>query len=194
VHSSRKWFAALVVVLTASIPKPGRADSPHEEFVRNWRGAAVVVKQPLFTLVYNERGRLGSTHSNKRDGLTVVTPQATYLQVDGRQGREDIQGPTPQEIFDKVNMTYRGDPLEVRSYDRVEPIVFSRYDPGVQLVVKDVRFEKDLVRLSFTQPGGPDGPDNPVTSLTVKWAVPFSPSLSERTLIENLIRAFVDVR
>jgi hypothetical protein len=39
---------------------------------------------------------------------------------------------------------------------------------------KTVRMERDTVRLSFLQMAGPDGADDPVTSLTIKWPVPLS--------------------
>ena len=53
---------------------------------------------------------------------------------------------------------------------------------------------RDTVRLSFTQPAGPDGADVPVTSLTIKWPMPLSKSFSERDVIEKLINPFVDVK
>ena len=51
-----------------------------------WAGRRVVAKQPLYSLVYNERGLVGPTRAGRRSGLTVVTPFAgTYVQFDGRR-------------------------------------------------------------------------------------------------------------
>ena len=77
--------------------------------------------------------------------------------------------------------------------ERVEPLLVTRYDPGVELVVKTVRFEPDRVKIEFVQLTSPDGAENPVTSITVKWPAPISKTLSERTLIEGTMRGFVDL-
>ena len=50
------------------------------------------------------------------------------------------------------------------------------------------------VKLVFASRSGVDGEQEQLTSLTVKWPVPFSKSLTERDSIENLIRRFVDIK
>jgi len=50
------------------------AETPQQAFIRSWEGRSVVVRNTLYTLVYNERGKLGNTRSGKRDGLVVATP------------------------------------------------------------------------------------------------------------------------
>jgi hypothetical protein len=50
------------------------------------------------------------------------------------------------------------------------------------------------VRLVFASTSGIDGDQDPLTSLTVKWPVPLSKSLTERVSIENLIRQFVEIK
>src|SRR5437773_6469479 len=46
----------------------------------------------------------------KRDGLTVVTPsEGTYLQFDGRRGRDDIKETEPQRLKDAVATAYVGE-------------------------------------------------------------------------------------
>jgi hypothetical protein len=185
-------LAVVVVLVTPRVLIA--AEAPHEDFARSWEGRQIVVKQALYTLVYNERGKLGNTHTAKRDGLTVVTPHdGVYLQFDGRQGRDSLSGRDPQGLFDAVSVAYRGNALEVRSYRKVEPLLITRYDPGAALVVRRIRVERDTVRFSFVQADGPDGAEDAVTSLTVKWPVPLSKSFSERPLIEQAIRAFVDL-
>jgi hypothetical protein len=71
-----------------------------------------VLKQSLYTLVYDERSRIGKVREGKRDGLTVVTPfEGTYLQFDGRRGRDDIKETEPQRLKDAVATTYISDAL-----------------------------------------------------------------------------------
>jgi hypothetical protein len=189
-------LAARVMVLAAIIAGcagVAAAEHPQQAFVRNWEGKRVVVKRALFTLVYNERGLLGTKVTAKRDGLVVVTPfEGIYFQFDGRQGRDDVVGRDAQRMIDAVAEAYQPDSLEVRQYQKVEPVSIARYDAGVELIVKKVRLERDTVRLTFVQPAGPDGPDAPVTSLTIKWPMPLSKSFAERDQIERLIHPFVD--
>jgi len=189
-------FIVLVAMITGAtgVAELAAGERPQQAFVRNWEGRRVIVKRALFTLVYNERGLLGNTASGKRDGLIVVTPfEGVYFQFDGRQGRNDVVGRDPQRMVDAVADAYQPDSLDVRSYRKVEPVSIARYDAGVELVVKKVRLDRDTVKLTFVQPTGPDGPDDPVTSLTIKWPMPLSKSFAERDQIERMIRPFVDV-
>ena len=177
------------------VPTQVSSETPHEAFAKSWKGRSVVVRQALHSLVFNERGRLGTLHSSLREGLTVVTPhEGTYFQFDGRQGRDDIAGKDLQAVVNRVTEAYRGDPLEVHSFQRVEPLLVARYDPGVELVVKNVRVEQDRVKIDLAQLISPDGGQDPVTSITIRWPAPISKSLSERPLIESTMRGFVDLK
>ena len=188
-------LSLLMLAAGLLIPAAVSSETPHEAFARSWKGKSVVVRQPLHSLVFNERGRLGTLRSSLHEGLTVVTPHGgTYFQFDGRQGRDDIADKDLQAVVNKVTEAYRGDPLEVRSYQRVEPLLVARYDPGVELVVKNARVEQDRVKIDLVQLASPDGGQDAVTSITVKWPAPISKSLSERGLIENTIRGFVDLK
>lgn len=192
-----KMVRLSMVVLAAGllVPTLVSSETPHEAFAKSWKGRSVVVRQALHSLVFNERGRLGTLRSNQREGLTVVTPnEGTYFQFDGRQGRDDIAGKDLQAVLNQVTEAYWGDPLEVRPYQRVEPLLVARYDPGVELVVKSVRIEQDRVKIDLAQLTSPDGGQEPVTSITVRWPAPISKSLSERSLIENTFRTFVDLK
>jgi hypothetical protein len=190
----RRHLLPLVVVLAGGAGFAA-AESPHQAFVKSWEGKDVIVKQPLYALVYNERGRLGNTYNARRDGLTVVTPnQGVFFQFDGRQGKDPVKDRDPQRILDAVNVTYQGDGLDVRSYRRLEALFIARYDAGAALVVRTVRVDRDIVRLGFAEATGPNGADDLVVTLTVKWPVPLSKSFSERGLIENQIHRFIDVK
>jgi len=183
-------FAAAVVV--ASVSVLAASDSPQQAFAREWEGRTVVVRQTLYSLVYNERGRLGKTYSGRRDGLTVATPSnGVFFQFDGRQGRDDVADPNPQRVFEQVATLYQEEALDVRSYRKIEPLSLARYDANVELTVKGVRVTRDTVRLTF---GVSSTADGDATSLTIKWPVPFSPSFSERQLVEALISGFVQAQ
>jgi hypothetical protein len=183
--------AIAIGLAAAALTAPASADTPQQTFARRWQGKAIVLKQSLYTLVYNERGKLGTTRNNRRDGLTVVTPSnGVYYQFDGRQGRDDVVQRHPLGMVEAVSAAYQPDTLEMRSYRKVEPVVINRFDPGAELIVGRVQIERDFVRVAFIQSGG--DVDEPATWLTVKWPVPFSKSLSEADLLEALIRQFFD--
>src|SRR5262245_16307366 len=97
------------------------ADSPQQIFARSREGKSIVLKQALYTLVYNERVKLGNTRNGRREGLMVATPSSgAYLQFDGRQGKDDVVDKQPQRIFELVNAAYQPDNLDVRAYRKVE--------------------------------------------------------------------------
>lgn len=181
---------ALAFPMGRAVAQPSR-----EAFAKAWEGRTVVVKRTLYTLVYNERGRLGSTKRNRRAGLTVVTPfEGTYLQFDGRQSQDDIRDHDPQRLMDSVSEAYRSDALDIRQYQKVEPVVLARYEPGSALTVSAVRIEHDTIRLSLNDAAAAAEGDESATALTVKWPTPLSKVLSERDAVERLIAQFVEIR
>jgi len=188
----------LLAIAACAIVLPWRlaaADTPQQLFTRSWEGQSIVLKQALYTLVFNERGRLGTTRSGRREGLMVATPSSgAYLQFDGRQGKEDVVDKQPQRIFELVNAAYMPDNLDVRAYRKVEPVVVHRFSPGAELIVSRVRIERDSVRVAFIQVPTADPNEDPATSLTIRWPVPFNKTFSESVLVDNLIRQFVDVK
>ena len=181
------------IVLAAAVSALAAAESPQQAFARSWEGRTVVLKQPLYTLVYDERSRIGKVQAGKRDGLTVVTPfEGTYLQFDGRRGRDDIKDTQPQRLRESVANAYIGDShLELEASQTIEPVLVNRHEAGVECVVRKIQMGRYTVRLVFTSPSGDQ---DPLTSLTVKWPVPLSKSLTERVSIEDLIRRFVEIK
>jgi len=178
-----------VLVMASTMATLSAANNPKEEFAASWQGQAVVLKQRLHTLAYQERGRLGNG-SDKRDGLFVATPfNGTYYQFDGRQSKDDVRGSDPQRVVDAVTSTYAADMMDVRQYAKVEPIVLTIYEPGVELTVSSVRVDRDRLRLFLTDPRSAE--TTPVTSFTIQWPTPFSRSFSERQAIETLIRQYI---
>ena len=186
-------LAASTIVVASAFSAASAAETPQVAFSRSWEGRQVRVKRALYTLVYNERGRLGNTYSSKREGLTVLTPyDGIYFQFEGRQGRQDVMARDPQQIIDAVAAEYQGDTLDVRSYRKVDPVLIARYDVGVALVVTKVWFERDTVRLILAESTGSAAKENSETAITVRWPAPLSRSLSERQLIEGLLGWFVE--
>ena len=191
---SSRVISTLVVLATAvSVLSAG--ENAQQSFAKNWEGRTVVLKQPLYTLVYDERSRIGMVREGKRDGLTVVTPsEGTYLQFDGRRGRDDIKDTEPQRLKDAVAIAYVSESLlALEASKTIEPIVINRHEAGVECAVRKILLSRYAVKLVFAS-SGLDGEQDHLTSLTVKWPVPLSKSLTERESIENLIRRFVEIK
>jgi len=150
------------------------------------------VKTALYSLLYNERGKLGKTREGLREGVLVATPsQGAFLQFDGRQGRESVVADDPQALVSAVNVAYEADSLDIRPYRKLEPLAVNRFDPGVELVVSGVRVDRDQVKIEFAQPGG--GKD-PITSIRARWPLPLTNAFTERALLENLLRQFIEIK
>src|SRR5262245_59383527 len=183
-------------MVTVALALPvAAADSPQQAFARSWEGKSVVLKQVLYTLVYNERGKLGNTRNGRREGLVVATPSSgAYFQFDGRQGKDDIVEKQPQRLVDAVNVAYQPDALDVRAYRKVEPVVVHRFSAGTELVITRIRVDRDAVRIALNQTALAASDEDPATSLTIKWPVPFNKSFSERELVEALLLQFVVVK
>jgi hypothetical protein len=185
---------AAIVFVVGSMATATAADNPRETFTKAWVGKTVLLKQVLYTLSYDERGVMGDTRRDKREGLNVVTPfNGSHFQFDGRQKQDDVVEQDPQRLVDKVLAAYRGDSLSVRSYQKVQPNLLHRYDPGVLLTVSKVRIERDFVRILFVDAKTQFGSE-PAAALTVRWPTPFSRSFEEREAIEELVLQYLQVR
>jgi hypothetical protein len=180
------------VLVMASTAATLSGANPKENFATSWEGQAVVLKQRLYTLSYKERGRLGSA-SDKRDGLFVVTPfNGTYYQFDGRQSKDDLRSADPQRLADAILTTYLSDSLDVRQYQKVEPIQVTLYEPGVELIVSAVRIDRDRLRLFFTDQRTAES--TIATSLTIQWPTPFSRGFTERQAVETIVLQYIQPR
>ena len=180
------------LVLASTIATLSAASNPKEDFVATWEGQTVVLKQRLHTLAYRERGRLGKS-SDKRDGLFVVTPfQGTYYQFDGRQSKEDIRSADPQSLAASILTMYVSDALDVREYHKVEPLLVTIYEPGVELIVSTVQIDRERLRLTFSDPRVAE--PQTATSLLVQWPAPFSRGFTERPAIEAIILKYIQPR
>ena len=182
----------IALLASAGLVAPVAADSARQAFFKAWEGQSVVVKASLYSLVYNERGVLGNKRSGLREGVLVVTSsRGQHLQFDGRQGRETVVATDPSLFIKAVSAAYQPDALEVRSYRKVEPLTIEQFVPGAELIVRDVRIDRDVVTLKLEPP---DGSNDTMTSLRVKWPLPLSSSFSERLQVEGLLRQFVELK
>jgi hypothetical protein len=180
------------LVVLACLGTPVEAESPQRAFVKAWNGQSVALKRVLYSLVYNERGKLGTTHNGLRAGVLVATPLlGEYFRFDGRHGRDTVLAKNPDLLVRAVSTEYEPDSLDLRSYRKLEPLAVHRFEPGVALEVSDVQVERDEVTLEFVLP---DGDKETMTSLRIKWPLPLSSSFSERSGIEDVLRRFVEIK
>jgi hypothetical protein len=185
---------AAVALVAAGLSAAAAAEGPHEAFTGTWVGRTVLVKQTLYTLSYDERGLMGQTRRDRREGLNVVTPfNGSYFQFDGRQKQDDVLDQDPQRLVEKINATYQADSLAVRSYQKIQPHLLHRYVPGAELVVSKARIERDFVRILLVDRKSDFG-DEPAASLTVRWPSPFSRSFGERAAVEGLVQQYLQVK
>jgi len=182
-------LSVLVVAAAISIDAAGPSA---KTFVKEWEGRKVVLTQPLYSIVYDERSRFlpSLKKRGKVTGLTVTTPSATYYQFEAlRDTEDDIIERDPNRVVSTLRNQYRRSMhLDLGSVQDVEPVMLVRYDPGVELLVEDVEIERDRVRLSFHKERKGDR----LTTLTVKWPVPLSDDFAEGSLIEGLLARFVN--
>jgi len=182
-------LSVLVVAAAISIDAAGPSA---KTFVKEWEGRKVVLTQPLYSIVYDERSRFlpSLKKRGKVTGLTVTTPSATYYQFEAlRDTEDDIIERDPNRVVSTLRNQYRRSMhLDLGSVQDVEPVMLVRYDPGVELLVEDVEIERDRVRLSFHKERKGDR----LTTLTVKWPVPLSDDFVEGSLIDGLLARFVN--
>jgi len=191
--SSRIRLVLIVcVALAASASLHAAERSGKKAFENAWVGRNVVVKRPLYSLVFDERNRVlpGVKHRERVSGLTVVTPAGSwYYQFDARRdSEEDIIDQEPDSIVSKMrNQYYRTRHLDDGAVKDVEPVMLVRYSPGVAFIVEKVQIERDRVRLHLHK----DGETELATTLAVKFPVPLSSELTEAALIDAALALFV---
>ena len=160
-------------------------------FVTAWQEQRVVVKRPLYSLVYSERTRFLpiARKDGRISGLTVATTTETYYQFEARRDYEEaIVARTPEGILAAMKTRYRRSAhLDEGYVQDVEPGMLVRYESGVKLVVGRVDIARDLVRLFLRR----ENDHEIVTTLTVKLGGPVSTALVETPLIESVLNRFV---
>jgi hypothetical protein len=176
--------------ITCAVTSVGAGDAV-SDFTRAWDGRRVVVKSALYSVLYDEVGRLGKRYTGKLAGLTVATHAGQHYEFDGPGSDEDIVEATPNKVMDQMSARYyRSSHLELGNVKAITPRVLRQYDPGVVLMVESVKIERNRIRFEFSQSG--DATNAFATSLIVEWPSPLSKEFHERPGIEGMIRRFVD--
>jgi hypothetical protein len=180
----------LAVGLACAMTVPQAADHPMKAFANAWKGRRVVLTQTLYTVRYDEVGKMGITYRDKLAGLSVATPTGSYFEFDGGPD-ESIVDRDPIRVFNLMKTRYRrAMHLDVGTVAKITPVVLTRYEPGVTLVVTGVEIERDMVRLAFRRTE-PEDTQGFATTLTVRWPVPFSKGFTERALVDGIVARFV---
>jgi len=191
----RRRLAVRVLATTLAIVSGGSAvvgaGDALSDFTRMWHGRRVIVRSPLYSVLYDEVGRLGKHYRGKLAGLTVATHAGQHYEFDGPGSDEDIAETTPHGVMNQMSARFhRSSHLELSSVKTITPRVLRQFDPGVTLIVDSVRVERNRIRFEFVQPG--DGEEGFATSLTIEWPAPLSKELREREAIEAMLRRFVN--
>jgi hypothetical protein len=160
-------------------------------FVSAWEGREVVLKRPLYSIVYNERVRFVPLmkRESKVTGVTVVTPTEIYYQFDSRREDEpDIRDRDPMKVITALQTQYRRSAhLDEGTVRDVEAVMLQRYEPGVVLRVDRVQVDGDRLRVFFNS----GDTDDRATALTVQWPTPLSKELVEAPALEGLLGRFL---
>jgi hypothetical protein len=180
------------VALAAGASLHAAEPSGKKALVDGWTNRTVVLKRPLFSVVYDERSRVlpAIKHRDRVTGLTMVTPTGTaYYQFDAkRDWEEDIIVNDPNEIVSEMKkMYFRSMHIDSGTVQDVQPLMLVQYSPGVELIVRKVQIERDRVRLNFHK----EGKGDVATTLTVKWPLPLSKELTESPLIDDALSQFL---
>jgi hypothetical protein len=188
----RRLFATALIV-TCAAPAVTGAGTGLTEFTKNWNGRRVVVKSALYTVLYDEIGRLGVHYQGKLAGLTVATPAGEYYEFNGPGSDDDpVVEPTPNRVFSEMSARYtRAYHNDIGTMKTITPLLLRQFDPGVELIVHAVKVERTRIRFEFrrTDEAADDGF---ATSLTVECPAPLSKTFHERETIEGVLRRFID--
>jgi hypothetical protein len=180
-------LASVSAIVVAAVTLPVHAGSGKKSFLAAWQERSVVLKRPLFSIVFDERSKWLPmfTREGRVAGLTVGTPSAMYYQFDARRdAEEDVVATDPNAIVSTLRDQYRRSAyLDLGNVQDVQAIMLVRYEPGVELVIKKVHIDRDRVRLLLHK----DRNGDLSTTLTVKWPVPLSKELSESAVIEDIL-------
>ena len=178
-------FAAAAASLATAEPVDKKA------FLSEWEERTVVVRQTLYSIVFDERSRILPIlkREGRVSGLTVATPSEMYYRFDARRGsEEDIIERDPNRIVSALRKQYyRSEYLDIGSSQDVEAVLLVRYEPGVELLVRRVQIERNLVRLWLHK----DRKSDLATTVTVQWPAPLSKSLTEAALLDDVLTRFV---
>jgi hypothetical protein len=192
VRSAVRFGVVLIVLLATTIH--AAEQQGRKAFVDAWQGRTVVLKRPLYSVIFNERRRFMplTKRASRVAGITVVTPTETYYQFDSLRDEEpDIVERDPNRIIPALQNQYRRSAhLDVGNVQDIEAVMLTRYEPGVTLVVQRIQFDNDRVRVLLRR----DDEDEVATALTVHWPTPLSKPLTEAPVLGELLARFIAPR
>ena len=164
-------------VATPGAPGIEVGDAAGMFYARHWGLMAVCV------------GALLVGASRPVGGRRVGTSSDTFYQFHARRSSEqDVVDKDPNRIVSSLQEQYhRSEHLDIGNTQDVETVMLVRYEPGVELFVRDVQFERDHARLVLHK----DRKGDLATTLTVKWPVPLTADLTESALIDSVLSRFI---
>lgn len=184
-------FVVALLVIAAALPLAAAQQRGRNAFVSSWQNRAVVLQQPLYSLLYDERSRVMPLirRESRVSGLTVATANGTFYQFEARRDSEDdVVELDPYRVLTRLEGQYRRSKhLDIGTVQDIEPLMIVAYERGVEMVVSRVQIERDYVRLSLSKERGSDL----ATTLTVKWMTPLSKELSESALLDEVLQRFL---
>src|SRR5688500_2378524 len=114
---------ATALFVTCGVTSVSAGDAA-SDFARTWDGREVVVRSALYSVLYDEVGRLGKHYRGKLAGLTVATHAGQYYEFDGPGSDEDIAEETPNKVLDQMSARYyRSSHLELSNVKAITPRV-----------------------------------------------------------------------
>jgi hypothetical protein len=181
-------------VVISSLSLQAAEQSGKKTFLSAWEDRTVVLKQTLYSIVFDERPRFMPIvkRQDRVAGITVSTASEQYYQFDARRSSEqDIVDRDPDRILAALRKQYyRGKHLDIGPSHDVETLKLVRYEPGVEFVVRKIDIERDRVRLFLHK----DRKADLATTLTVQWPVPLSQELTESSLIDDVLNRFLTTK
>ena len=192
---SRRSLAIALMMTTGAASTVTGAGGGVSELAKSWNGRRVVVKSTLYTVLYDEVGRVGIHYHGKQAGLTIATPEGQYYEFDAPGSEEeDVVEQTPNDVFSEMSTRFvRAYHLDIGIVKTITPLSLRQFEPGAVLIVDSIKVDRTRVRFAFRRAGEARATDAAfATSLTIEWPVPLSKSLSERDGIEGVLRRFVD--
>ena len=184
-------LSAIAIVIIWGAAVVAAAGNGPGDFTKNWKGRRVVVRNTLYTVQYDEVGRMGRHYRGKMAGLTVATATDHHYEFDGPGETAVIKEETPNRVFDQMSVGFnRAYHLDIGTVKTITPLLLKQYDPGSALIVDSVNILRDRIRFDFRHAEHQE--DGFATSLTVVWPVPFSKSFGEREEIERVLHRFVE--
>jgi len=190
---TRRSLATALMMITFAASTVTGGGAAASDFSRTWNGRRVLVKTTLYTVLYDEVGRVGIHYNGKQAGLTIATPEGQYYEFDAPGSDENVVEQTPDRVVSEMSTRFvRAYHLDIGIVKTITPLSLRQYEPGVVLIVDSIKVDRNRVRFAFRRAGDAAADAEFATSLTVEWPVPLSKTFRERDGVEGVLRRFVE--